>query len=57
MSLKLIKAFYDDDLGFFGPEIRQWMVPDIEPFDEERDRDGGDYDEDEYWPEELAKAA
>lgn len=47
----------DDDLGFFGPAIRPFIAPEIEPFDDDRDRDGGDFDEDEYWPEELALAA
>lgn len=40
---------FDDPLGPLGPYIRPWF-PDAEPFDEERDRDGGDFDWDEYGP-------
>lgn len=47
----------DDDLGFFGPVIRPFIAPEAEPFDEDSDRDGGDFDQDEFWPDEYAKAA
>lgn len=56
----LVRLFYpdwDDPLGPFGPEIREYMAPEIEPHYEEDDRDAGDFDQDEYWPEELALAA
>jgi hypothetical protein len=48
---------WDDPDGPFGPEIRRWIAPEIEPHDEEADRDGGDFDQDEYWPQEYKRAA
>lgn len=47
---------FDDEDGFFGPTIRRF-IPMPEPFDEERDRDGGEFDWDEYWPYDYARAA
>lgn len=41
---------FDDPLGVFGPIIR-WYIPDEDTdVDEDRQRDGGDFDEDEYGP-------
>lgn len=39
----------DDPFGPFSHVIRPFF-PEPEPFDEERDRDGGDFDNDEYGP-------
>lgn len=50
MVIHLFLPNFDDDLGPFGPEIRKWMAPEPEPFEEEWDRNGGDFDQDEYWP-------
>lgn len=57
MVIRLFQPDWEDPDGPFGPEIRRWMAPEAEPHYEEDDRDAGDFDQDEYWPEELALAA
>lgn len=47
---ELLEIDWDDPDGLFGPVIRRYM-PEPEPFYEEDDRDAGDHDQDEYFPE------
>ena len=54
-----IRAFepdWDDPYGPFGPIIRRHM-PEPEPFDEDEDVDGGQHDQEWYWPHEYSIAA
>lgn len=53
---ELLDIDWDDPYGPFGPLIRIYM-PEPDPFYEEDDRDAGDFDQDEYLPDECYKRA
>lgn len=56
MIIRLFTDDPDDPMGPFGPEIRKF-IPDPEPYDEDEDVDGGQHDQQWYWPRELDVAA
>jgi hypothetical protein len=57
MIVQLFTPDFEDDNGPFGPLIRKYIAPEVEPFDEEAERDAGDFDQDEYGPAEYKQAA
>lgn len=56
MVIHLNEVDWDDPDGPFGHIIRKY-IPEVPEIDPDFDRDAGDFDQDEYWPEELALAA
>lgn len=56
MVIHLFEPDYDDPYGPFGPIIRRW-IPEPEEFDPDEDIDGGQHEQDWYWPHDYKRAA